>query len=61
MKTEPFGESRLEALIETHRRKPLLEIEREVLDAVRRWSDNEPHDDMTLLLVRSTAEAREPS
>jgi phosphoserine phosphatase RsbU/P len=61
LKTEPFGECRLEALIETHRRKPLLEIEREVLDAVRKWSGNEPHDDMTLLLVRSTAAAREPS
>jgi len=58
LKTEAFGETRLEALIEAHRRKPLREIEREVLDAVRQWSGNEPHDDMTLLLVRNTAEAR---
>ena len=61
LKTEPFGERRLEALIEAHRRQPLREIEGEVLDAVRRWTGNEPHDDMTLLLVRSTAEARETS
>jgi sigma-B regulation protein RsbU (phosphoserine phosphatase) len=61
MKTEAFGEARLESLIEVHRRKPLGEIESEVLEAVRRWTGNEPHDDMTLLLVRSTAEARMPS
>jgi phosphoserine phosphatase RsbU/P len=58
MKSEPFGESRLEALIDAHRQKSLAEIQREVLDAVGRWCGNEPHDDMTLLLVRNTAEAR---
>ena len=60
LKTEPFGETRLETLIEAHYRKPLDEIEREVLGAVRRWSGNEPHDDMTLLLVRNTVDSREP-
>ena len=59
---DPFGESRLAALVESHAAKPLAEIERAVLDAVRRWSGPEPEDDMTLLLVRATApEPRENS
>ncbi|HUI43796.1 MAG TPA: PP2C family protein-serine/threonine phosphatase [Terriglobia bacterium] len=55
---EPFGESRLEAVVTKHRAKPLGEIEREVLAAVRDWSGQEPEDDMTLLLARATAAAR---
>lgn len=54
LEAEPFGESQLEALILTHRKKPLDEIQREILKAVREWSRGEPEDDMTLLLVRAT-------
>ena len=56
---EAFGESRLEELVKAHRQEPLAEIQREVLTAVRRWSGNEPEDDMTLLLVRATDGAGE--
>jgi phosphoserine phosphatase RsbU/P len=59
LEAEPFGESRLEALIAAHRHKPLGEIQREVLAAVRGWSGREPEDDVTLLLVRATAAAQE--
>jgi phosphoserine phosphatase RsbU/P len=51
---EQFGESRLEALLRGHSRKPLTEIHQQVLAAVREWSGREPEDDMTLLLVRAT-------
>ena len=54
LEAEPFGESQLEALIVTHRTKPLDEIQSEILKAVRAWSGGEPEDDMTLLLVRAT-------
>jgi sigma-B regulation protein RsbU (phosphoserine phosphatase) len=49
---EPFGESRLEALVAGHREKSLAEIQREVLAAAHAWSRGEAEDDMTLLLVR---------
>jgi phosphoserine phosphatase RsbU/P len=55
LEAEPFGDRRLEAVVNTHRHKPLSEIEREVLAAVESWSGIEPGDDMTLLLVRATA------
>jgi phosphoserine phosphatase RsbU/P len=54
LEAEPFGESQLEALILSHRKKPLGEIQEEILKAVRDWSGGEPEDDMTLLLVRAT-------
>ncbi len=54
MAAEPFGESRLESLIATHRQKPLDDIQQVVLDAVHDWSGREPEDDMTLLLVRAS-------
>jgi phosphoserine phosphatase RsbU/P len=54
LEAEPFGESQLEALILAQRKKPLGEIQREILKAVRAWSGGEPEDDMTLLLVRAT-------
>ncbi|HXJ93603.1 MAG TPA: PP2C family protein-serine/threonine phosphatase [Terriglobia bacterium] len=54
LEAEPFGESQLEALILAHRTRPLDEIQREILKAVRTWSGGEPEDDMTLLLVRAT-------
>jgi len=55
LEDEPFGDQRLEAVINTHRHRPLSEIEHEVLTAVESWSGTEPGDDMTLLLVRATA------
>ena len=55
LEAEPFGDQRLEAVINTHRHRPLSEIEHEVLAAVESWSGTEPGDDMTLLLVRATA------
>ena len=54
-----FGESRLEASIEKHRSEPLAEIQRRALEAVRLWSEGEPEDDMTLLIVRATPRREE--
>jgi sigma-B regulation protein RsbU (phosphoserine phosphatase) len=50
---EEFGGERLQALIEKLSDKPLVEIQRRVVEAVREWSDGEPEDDMTLLIVRA--------
>jgi phosphoserine phosphatase RsbU/P len=61
LEAEPFGESQLEALIVTQREKPLDEIQREILKAVRNWSGGDPEDDMTLLLVRATGTAEATS
>jgi phosphoserine phosphatase RsbU/P len=61
LEAEAFGESQLEALIVTHRNKPLDEIQREILKAVRNWSGGEPEDDMTLLLVRATGDGEATS
>jgi phosphoserine phosphatase RsbU/P len=58
---EPFGDRRLEAVVDTHRHRPLSEIEHEVLTAVESWSGKEPGDDMTLMLVRATAGMGETS
>jgi phosphoserine phosphatase RsbU/P len=52
---EEFGERRLGAVVEAHCSAPLSEVQRRVLDAVRYWSDMEPEDDMTLLIVRAMA------
>jgi sigma-B regulation protein RsbU (phosphoserine phosphatase) len=59
MEAEPFGESRLEALIAAQREKPLADIQQAVLTAVHDWSGREPEDDMTLLLVRASGAAQE--
>ena len=61
LQAEPFGESKLEALILAHRKAPLDEIQREILRAVRAWSGGEPEDDMTLLLVRVTGDGEAAS
>lgn len=55
---EQFGEARLGALIAAHARKPLEEIQQQVLSEVRRWSREEPEDDVTLLLVRASEALR---
>jgi len=50
---EEFGESRLAQVIEANGSRPLAEIQQQVLGAVRRWSGDEPEDDMTLLIARA--------
>lgn len=56
---EPFGESRLQALVAAHRERGLAEIEQQILAAARAWSRGEAEDDMTLLLVRARERAKE--
>ena len=48
-----FGAARLESILKQHSEKPLDEIRRHVLEAVRAWSGEELEDDMTLLLIRA--------
>jgi len=55
---EQLGEARLETLVRAHARKPLAEIQAQVLAEVRKWSGEEPEDDVTLLLVRAREELR---
>ncbi len=50
---EQFGEARLETLVKACAQKPLGEIQARVLAEVRKWSGEEPEDDVTLLLVRA--------
>jgi phosphoserine phosphatase RsbU/P len=50
---EQLGEARLETLVKAHARKPLAEIQAQILAEVRKWSGEEPEDDVTLLLVRA--------
>ena len=56
---EEFGASRLEALIEARSTRPLVEIQQQVLKAVRDWAGQELADDLTLLVVRATGPLRE--
>lgn len=52
-KGEEFGELRLEEIIAAHGDKPLAQIQESILTAVRKWSGDEPEDDMTLLIARA--------
>ncbi len=54
-----FGEERLQALIHSQDGKPLSEIEKGILRAVRAWTGDEVEDDMTLVLVRALADGEE--
>ena len=56
---EPFGESRLSAVITAHAADPLPQIERQVFQAVHAWSIEEATDDATLLLARVTSSRKE--
>jgi sigma-B regulation protein RsbU (phosphoserine phosphatase) len=49
---EEFGEMRLRALVEEAQDKPVTEIRRRVIDAVRVWAGKDPEDDMTLVVIR---------
>ena len=49
-----FGEARLESVLAANRERPLMEIQRRVVEAVHDWAGQELEDDMTLLLVRAT-------
>src|SRR5262249_6876285 len=55
---EQFEEHRLQRAVEERCGAPLLEIQGHILDALHKWSDKEPEDDMTLLIVRATSEPR---
>ena len=54
-----FGEQRLEDVVSAHRGEPLEQIQQRVFAALDGWNDEEPEDDMTLVLVRATAPAAE--
>ena len=54
---EQFEEQRLQQAVEERCSAPLLEIQSHILDALHKWSDKEPQDDMTLLIVRATTGA----
>jgi phosphoserine phosphatase RsbU/P len=56
---EMFGEPRLREIVAAHCGRPLAEVQQRVLDSVREWAGAEPHDDMTLLLVRVAAGGQE--
>jgi phosphoserine phosphatase RsbU/P len=53
-----FGESRLAEVVAAGFRKPLSEIQGEILESARKWSGGEQEDDMTLLLVRVVESGR---
>jgi phosphoserine phosphatase RsbU/P len=50
---EEFGVKRLESLVTSLKQRPLAEIQASVLDAVSRWANAPPEDDVTLMLVRA--------
>jgi phosphoserine phosphatase RsbU/P len=47
-----FGEERLRTLVQAGRDRPLPELQSVILDEVRRWTETEPDDDITLLMAR---------
>jgi sigma-B regulation protein RsbU (phosphoserine phosphatase) len=47
-----FGEERLRTLVQAGRGRPLPELQSLILDEVRRWTETEPDDDITLLMAR---------
>jgi len=48
-----FGEERFRALIQAERGRPLAELQSLILDEVRRWTEADPDDDITLLMARA--------
>ena len=58
---EQFEERRLQQAVEERCGAPLLEIQSHILDALHSWSDKEPEDDMTLLIVRAIDSGKEKS
>jgi sigma-B regulation protein RsbU (phosphoserine phosphatase) len=50
---EQFEEHRLQQVVEKWCRAPLIEVQSHILAALNSWSDKEPEDDMTLLIVRA--------
>lgn len=53
-----FGEERLRALVEGGRTKQLAVLQSLILDEVRRWTEADPDDDVTLLMVRAKSSPR---
>ncbi len=47
-----FGVDRLRVIVDSHRDRPLPEIQQNILRALAEWTAREPHDDMTLVIVR---------
>lgn len=56
-----FGEERLRTLLEQHFRDSLVETQKLVIETVLAWSGREPHDDMTLVMVRAQDMGKEAS
>jgi phosphoserine phosphatase len=53
---EQFGEERVEALVREHHEKPMAELAKLLLEAVRQFAAGAPQeDDMTIVLVRRNA------
>ncbi len=48
-----YGEKRLVSLVASVKDRPLAEIQKTVIEAVRAWAGSEPEDDMTLVIVRA--------
>ncbi len=49
---EEFGSSRLTEVVRNSRDKSIREIRESILRAVEQWAGTEPHDDMTLVVVK---------
>lgn len=47
-----FGVDRLRKVVDESRDRPLRVIQQNVLQALAKWTAQEPHDDMTLVIVR---------
>ncbi len=47
-----FGIERLERILLQWRDRPLTELQQHIIQEVGAWGDNDPEDDMTLMLVR---------
>lgn len=57
---EQFGERRIEEVLQSHSHLDAPEICRGVLDAARQFrGDAEPHDDLTILILKAESRGRE--
>jgi sigma-B regulation protein RsbU (phosphoserine phosphatase) len=57
---EEFGEDRLRQIVEDNAALALDDIQDRILEAINDWTDEEQEDDMTLLIVRATADGEIP-
>ena len=56
---EEFGELRLRELMEKLRGDALSDLPKRVIDEVLAWSGKDPHDDMTIVIVRANQKTME--